>query len=106
MSNSCKNRCAPSVNSSHTGEFIIRARRTEDDVNSEKYITAIKRNEYSVRKKKKKAVQAAETVLTLIWLWGAKDFYFLLSDSFLSFCDVDIEERASEVNLMTDGGKK
>lgn len=41
MSNSCKNRCAPSVNSSHTGEFIIRARRTEDDVNSEKYITAI-----------------------------------------------------------------
>lgn len=35
-------------------------------MNSEKYITAIKRNEYSVRKKKKKAVQAAETVLTLI----------------------------------------
>lgn len=51
-------------------------------------------------------MQAAETVLTLIWLWGAKDFYFLLSDSFLSFCYVDIEERASEVNLMTDGGKK
>ena len=52
-------------------------------------------------------MQAAETVWTLNWLWGATDSYFLLSDSLLGVVlFVDMKKRASELNLITDGGKK